>query len=134
MPIEPSATNNTVGPGGAGGFAGATATAMPSDVAPPQMTEENDRQASGVRLRDWLIEHERERGDSAIKWLVIRAVFKALDKKLHSKGVVHGDLHSENILVVVDDGKNIEVNFINFSHSMILGLFLDVGFVLYLKS
>jgi len=64
----------------------------------------------GIKLRDWLIEDNQDETKKTLK-----SVGK-LVKKMHSGGIIHGDLTTSNMIL-----KNSEVYFIDFG----LGKFTD---------
>ena len=64
----------------------------------------------GITLQAFL---ENAKIDDSIKSRIIKKVSKAIEN-LHSIGILHGDLHSQNIMVMEDES----IIFIDFGHSL----------------
>jgi tRNA A-37 threonylcarbamoyl transferase component Bud32 len=65
---------------------------------------------NGITLQGFL---EEVKIDDSIKSRIIKKVLEAI-KSLHSIGIMHGDLHSQNIMVMKDES----IIFIDFGHSV----------------
>ncbi len=68
----------------------------------------------GKTLKHYLDDQALPRSE---KLRLLKQVFLMLEEQLHRKGIFHGDLKPDNIMVELQDGGSYQINFIDFGWS-----------------